>query len=107
MMNPFRYVSPKEMVCRILIGAVILGLFILQVIVTYDFMGMRLPSATLGLLTMKSRTKLYNARTVIKASALGVLAVNSALSSNSVPGSMMLLTACLIPSSPITPHEIG
>jgi len=91
LINPFRYVSPKEMVCRILIGSVIVGLFITQVLLTRDFMTS---------MTMKMRKTLFDMRAVIKVSALGVLAVNSALSSNSVPGSMMLLTAFAISSAP-------
>ena len=91
MMNPFRYVSPKEMACRVLIGAVIIGLFIVQVIITKDFMSP---------VTPKARKMTFDMRAVLKVSALGVLAVNSALSSNSVPGSMMLLTAFAITSAP-------
>tara|TARA_B110000858_G_scaffold5605_3_gene6314 strand:+ start:3864 stop:4232 length:369 start_codon:yes stop_codon:yes gene_type:complete len=91
MMNPFRYVSPKEMACRVLIGAVIIGLFIVQVIITTNFMSPVTPNA---------RRITFNMRAVLKVSAIGVLAVNSALSSNSVPGSMMLLTAFAITSAP-------
>ena len=91
MMNPFRYVSPKEMTCRVLIGAVIIGLFVVQVMITKDFMSPVAP---------KARKMMFDMRSLIKVSALGVLAVNSAISSNSVPGSMMLLTAFAITSSP-------